>query len=62
MIELLVIDNATRKQRFMTLVEAAAVTATTVQEIKQALDTDGVCISLDYTIIDAVSAEEVCSH
>ncbi len=60
--ELLIIDNATGEEAFMTLVEAVVVTATTELEILQALNHDGICNSLDYTIIDGASAEEACAR
>ncbi|MGE6784409.1 hypothetical protein ACQKGL_18020 [Ensifer adhaerens] len=56
---LMIIDNATGEPRMMALADAASYTHMHVDDIERSIQDCGVCISMDYTIVDTAAADEV---
>ncbi len=57
--EVLIIDNATGDKCFVPFQEAAEIAAIGLVDLLQALDTIGVCNSIDFTVVDVARATEV---
>ncbi|MCA0339654.1 MAG: hypothetical protein LCH99_07945 [Proteobacteria bacterium] len=56
---LLVIDNATGESRTMTLAEAAAMTHVEPEDIARSIQAFGACQSMDFTVVDTETADDV---
>ncbi|MDX0829111.1 hypothetical protein GOD82_04190 [Sinorhizobium medicae] len=56
---LLVTDNATGDARVMSLANAAFQTLTDAEDIVRAIAISGICISIDFTIVDMEAADEI---
>jgi hypothetical protein len=56
---LMVIENATGNAQTMALADAATRTRIGAEDIENSIGRFGVCISIDYTIVDTEAAEDV---
>ncbi|WP_037470874.1 hypothetical protein [Sinorhizobium fredii] len=56
---LLIIDNATGETQMMALADAASHTHMDMEDIERAMQSSGICISIDYTIVDTEAADDV---
>lgn len=56
---LLVIDNATGEGQIMALAEAAALTRIEAADIERSIRAFGICQSMDFTVVDTETADDV---